>query len=167
MAAVTSAAVAIPSFIGLKAGANPAKVSVAAKVAASPVPRVSIKASLKDVAVAVAATAASAILASNALAVEVKLGGDDGSLAFVPSEFSVSSGEKIVFKNNAGFPHNIIFDEDEIPSGVDASKISMSDEDLLNAPGETYAVTLSEKGSYSFYCSPHQGAGMIGKVTVN
>ncbi|GMI91367.1 plastocyanin 1 [Hibiscus trionum] len=164
MATVTSAALTIPSFTGLKAGA---KVSSAAKVAASPVPRVGIKASLKDVGVAVAATAASAILASNALAVEVLLGGDDGSLAFVPSDISVSAGEKIVFKNNAGFPHNVIFDEDEIPAGVDASKISMSEEDLLNAPGETYAVTLTEKGSYSFYCSPHQGAGMVGKVTVN
>ncbi len=107
------------------------------------------------------------MLASNAMAVEVLLGGSDGSLAFVPNEFSVSAGEQIVFKNNAGFPHNVVFDEDQIPSGVDASKISMSEEDLLNAPGETYAVTLSEKGSYTFYCSPHQGAGMVGKVVVN
>ncbi|XVE94484.1 hypothetical protein REPUB_Repub02eG0013000 [Reevesia pubescens] len=167
MATITSAAIAIPSFTGLKAGATPAKVSATAKLSASSVPRLSIKASFKDFGVAVAATAASAILASNALAAEVKLGGDDGSLAFVPSELSVSSGEKIVFKNNAGFPHNVVFDEDEIPSGVDASKISMSDEDLLNAPGETFAVTLTEKGTYSFYCSPHQGAGMVGKVTVN
>ncbi|KAE8659832.1 Plastocyanin [Hibiscus syriacus] len=167
MATVTSAALTIPSFTGLKAGATAAKVSSAAKVAASPGPRVGIQASLKDVGVAVAATVASAILASNALALEVLLGGDDGSLAFIPREFSVSSGEKIVFKNNAGFPHNVVFDEDEVPSGVDASKISMPEEDLLNAPGETYAVTLTEKGSYSFYCSPHQGAGMVGKVTVN
>lgn len=101
------------------------------------------------------------------MAIEVKLGGDDGSLAFVPGDFSVSSGEKIVFKNNAGFPHNVVFDEDEIPAGVDASKISMNEEDLLNGPGEVYSVTLTEKGTYSFYCSPHQGAGMVGKVTVN
>ena len=168
MATVTSAAVAIPSFAGLKAtGTNAAKVSGTAKVSAPQLPRLSVKASLKDVGVAVVATAASAVLASNAMAVEVLLGGDDGSLAFVPSSFSVSAGEKIVFKNNAGFPHNVVFDEDEIPSGVDASKISMSEEDLLNAPGETYSVTLSEKGTYSFYCSPHQGAGMVGKVIVN
>ncbi|GLT91943.1 hypothetical protein SLE2022_098040 [Rubroshorea leprosula] len=167
MATVTSAAVAIPSFTGLKAGATPAKVSSTVKVVSSPASKFSVKASLKDVGVAVAATAASAILASNAMAVEVLLGGDDGSLAFVPNSFSVASGEKIVFKNNAGFPHNVVFDEDEIPSGVDASTISMSEEDLLNAPGETYAVTLTQKGTYSFYCSPHQGAGMVGKVTVN
>ena len=124
------------------------------------------KASLKEVGAAVVATAMTAMLASNALAQDVLLGGSDGTLAFVPNEFSVSSGDKIVFKNNAGFPHNVVFDEDEIPQGVDASAISMSEEDLLNAPGETYSVTLTEKGSYTFYCSPHQGAGMVGKVTV-
>lgn len=166
MASVTSASVAIPSFTGLKAGAV-ARVGGAAKIAAAPAPMVGVKASLKEVGVAVVATAATAMLASNAMALEILLGGDDGSLAFVPNSFSISAGEKIVFKNNAGFPHNVVFDEDEIPSGVDASKISMSEEDLLNGPGETYSVTLSEKGTYSFYCSPHQGAGMVGKVTVN
>lgn len=164
---MTSAAVTIPSFTGLKA-AGAAKVGAAtAKAAAAPLPKMSVKASLKDVGVAVVATAASAALASNAMAIEVLLGGNDGTLAFVPSNFSVGAGEKIVFKNNAGFPHNVVFDEDEIPKGVDASKISMSEEDLLNAPGEIYSVTLTEKGDYSFYCSPHQGAGMVGKVTVN
>uniref|UniRef100_A0A7N0U3N3 Plastocyanin n=1 Tax=Kalanchoe fedtschenkoi TaxID=63787 RepID=A0A7N0U3N3_KALFE len=168
MASVTSAAVAIPSFTGLKSsgGATPAsRVSASAK--ASPAPRLmEVKASLKDLGVAVAAAAASAVLASNAMAMEVLLGSDDGGLNFIPSEFSVAPGEKIVFKNNAGFPHNIVFDEDEVPAGVDVSKISMNEEDLLNSAGETYAVTLSEKGTYSFYCAPHQGAGMVGKVTV-
>ncbi|KAH7523460.1 plastocyanin [Ziziphus jujuba] len=167
MNTMTSAAVAIPSFTGLKAAGAAKAGAAAAKVAAAPVARMSVKASLKDAGVAVVATAASAMLASNAMAIEVLLGGSDGSLAFVPSNFSVSAGEKIVFKNNAGFPHNVVFDEDEIPGGVDASKISMSEEDLLNAPGEVYSVTLTEKGDYSFYCSPHQGAGMVGKVTVN
>ncbi|KAK1322121.1 hypothetical protein QJS10_CPA03g02341 [Acorus calamus] len=74
---------------------------------------------------------------------------------------------EIVFKNNAGFPHNVVFDEDEVPAGVNASAISMSEEDLLNSASKTYKVTLKEKGTYSSYCSPHQGAGMAGKVTVN
>ncbi|KAE9617266.1 putative Blue (type 1) copper binding protein [Lupinus albus] len=166
MVTVTSAAVTIPSFTALKANTTTKVVATTAKVSSSP-RLFSVKASLKDFGVAVVATAATAILASNALAVDVLLGSDDGGLAFVPNDFSVSAGEKIVFKNNAGFPHNVVFDEDEIPSGVDASKISMAEEDLLNGPGETYNVTLSEKGTYSFYCSPHQGAGMKGKVTVN
>lgn len=166
MAAVTSAAVAIPSFTGLKSSAA-AKPTAAVRVPSPAAPKLTVRASLKDLGVAVAATAASALLASNALAIEIKLGSDDGGLVFEPKEFSVASGEKIVFKNNAGFPHNVLFDEDEVPSGVDVSKISMSEEDLLNAPGEEYSVSLTEKGTYSFYCSPHQGAGMVGKVTVN
>ncbi|XP_021902702.1 plastocyanin [Carica papaya] len=168
MASVTSAAVTIPSFTGLKAGAVTTKASASVKVsAAAAAPRLSVKASMKDLGVAVAATAASVMLASNAMAIEILLGGDDGSLAFVPSEFSVSKGEKIVFKNNAGFPHNVVFDEDGIPGGVDAGKISMAEEDLLNAAGETFSVTLTEPGEYAFYCAPHQGAGMVGKVTVS
>lgn len=170
MATVTSAAVSIPSFTGLKAGAAASsRISSTVKVisAATPAPMLAVKASLKDVGAAVVATAASAILASSAMAIEIKLGSDDGGLAFVPGSFSVPSGEKIVFKNNAGFPHNVVFDEDEIPAGVDASAISMSEEALLNGPGEEFSVTLTEKGTYTFYCSPHQGAGMVGKVTVN
>ena len=164
MATVTYSAIANSSSTGPKASGA---ARAAAKVSAPPVPRLSIKASLKQVGAAVVATAASAMLASNALAIDVLLGSSDGGLVFEPSSFSISSGDKIVFKNNAGFPHNVVFDGDEIPPGVDAAKISMPEEDLLNGPGETYAVTLVEKGTYSFYCSPHQGAGMVGKVTVN
>nr|P20422.1 RecName: Full=Plastocyanin [Daucus carota] len=95
---------------------------------------------------------------------EVKLGADDGALVFSPSSFSVAKGEGISFKNNAGFPHNIVFDEDEVPAGVDVSKISQ--EDYLDGAGESFTVTLTEKGTYKFYCEPHAGAGMKGEVTV-
>ncbi|KAJ4781432.1 Subtilisin-like serine protease [Rhynchospora pubera] len=152
------AAVTLPSCTGIRAGSTARSVRPMA---------FSVRASLKQVGAAAVATAASVVLASNALAVEVLLGASDGTLAFVPSEITVASGEKITFKNNAAFPHNVVFDPDEIPAGVDASKISMDETDLLNAPGEVYEVTLSEKGTYSFYCSPHQGVGMVGKVTVN
>lgn len=167
MAAITSAAATIPSsFTGLKAGASSSKAATAV-VTARAVPKFAFKASLKDFRVAVAAAAAaSAMLASNALAVDVKLGGDDGSLSFLPGEFEVASGEKITFINNAGFPHNVVFDDENVPAGVDVSKISMDEEALLNAKGETYSVSLTEKGTYTFYCAPHQGAGMVGKVTV-
>ncbi|KAJ9546052.1 hypothetical protein OSB04_025759 [Centaurea solstitialis] len=168
MASITSSAISIPSFTGLKA-ATASRAATTVKVAATTAPpaRLSTRASLKDAAVAALAISAGALLASNALAMEVLLGDNDGGLVFSPSTFSVAAGEKIVFKNNRGFPHNVVFDEDEVPAGVDASKISMSEEDLLNSDGETFSVTLTEKGTYSFYCAPHQGAGMVGKVTVN
>lgn len=168
MASLTLAAVTVPSFTGLRSATTTATRAAGTTVSAKPSPMAcSVKASLKEAGVAAVAVAASAMLASNALAVEVLLGGDDGSLAFVPSEISIAAGDEIVFKNNAGFPHNVVFDEDEVPSGVDVSAISMNEEDLMNAKDETYKVTLKQKGTYSFYCAPHQGAGMVGKVVVN
>ncbi|XP_078441813.1 plastocyanin-like [Wolffia australiana] len=169
MASFAAATVTIPRFQGLKAGSSAAKVAAAAPRLVAPPAALSVRASsVKDTVVgaAVAAAAAGVLFAGNAMAIEVLLGSSDGGLAFVPSKFSVKAGEEIVFKNNAGFPHNVIFDEDEIPEGVKVSAISMDEESLLNAPGETYTVKLSEKGTYSFYCSPHQGAGMVGQVTV-
>lgn len=167
MASVTSSAVTIPSFNGLKSTiATSSRINTTTVKVITTTSKLSVKSSLKEVGIATVSFAASALLASNVLAAEVLLGDEDGGLAFVPKTLTVASGEKIVFKNNKAFPHNVIFDEDEIPAGVDASKISMSDEDLLNGPGDTYSVTLNEKGTYNYYCSPHQGAGMVGTITV-
>ena len=44
---------------------------------------------------------------------------------------------------------------------------ALSHEDYLNAPGEKYTAKFSTPGSYGYYCEPHQGAGMVGKVVVN
>ncbi|KAF3590366.1 hypothetical protein DY000_02023900 [Brassica cretica] len=167
MASITSATVAIPSFTGLKSTSSKPSAVVRIPTVASTSPKLTVKSSLKDFRVAAVAAAASIALAGNAMAIDVLLGSGDGALAFVPNDFTIAKGEKIVFKNNAGFPHNVVFDGDEIPSGFDASKISMDEQDVLNGPGETYEVALTEPGTYSFYCAPHQGAGMVGKVTVN
>lgn len=156
MATLSSAAVTAPSF------AAPARASAGRRASSSFRVRASLGRAAGTAAVAVAA---SALLAGGAMAQEVLLGANGGVLVFEPSEFTVKAGDTITFKNNAGYPHNVVFDEDEVPSGVDAAKISQ--EEYLNAPGETYSVTLTVPGTYGFYCEPHQGAGMVGKVTVN
>jgi len=95
---------------------------------------------------------------------DVKLGSDSGGLVFVPDEVTIKAGESVKFVNNAGFPHNIIFDEDSVPEGVAAD--SLSREDYLNAPGEEYKVKFDKAGTYGYYCQPHQGAGMKGTIIV-
>ena len=126
-----------------------------------------VRASLgkKAASAAVAMAASAMLLGGSAMAQDVLLGANGGVLVFEPNDFSVKAGETITFKNNAGYPHNVVFDEDAVPSGVDVSKISQ--EEYLNAPGETFSVTLTVPGTYGFYCEPHAGAGMVGKVTVN
>merc|ERR1712176_867460 len=94
----------------------------------------------------------------------VKLGSDGGGLQFVPDSLTVKAGETVQFVNNVGFPHNIVFDDDAIPAGVNAEKISK--EDYLNAAGETVEIKFEKAGEYNYYCEPHQGAGMKGKIVV-
>lgn len=96
---------------------------------------------------------------------EVKMGSDSGLLAFVPAKITICKGDTITWINNKAGPHNVVFDEDNIPAGVDQEKISMIDEQL-GEEGETFTRTFETVGNYDYYCEPHRGAGMNGVVTV-
>lgn len=167
MASLAAAAVSVPSFCGLKANPKAIVTSTKTNVVRMVPVRAAMASSdaLKNVGKALFAASSSLLLAASAGAVEVKMGAEDGALVFLPSTFSVKAGESITFVNNKGFPHNIVFDEDEVPAGVKVD--ALNHEDYLNAPGESYTVTLKTPGSYSFYCEPHQGSGMKGTITVS
>ena len=89
------------------------------------------------------------------------------TLAFVsqPNKITVAKGETVEFVNNKAFPHNVVFDEDNVPDGVNADAISH--EDYLNGPGEKVTNKFDTPGTYGYYCEPHQGAGMTGTIVVN
>merc|ERR1712025_1299751 len=76
---------------------------------------------------------------------QVLLGSDSGGLVFVPDTLTIKAGETVEWKNNAGFPHNIVFDEDNVPEGVAAD--SLGKEDYLNAPGETHTAKFDKAGT--------------------
>tara|TARA_Y100001968_G_scaffold330170_1_gene381282 strand:+ start:1353 stop:1712 length:360 start_codon:yes stop_codon:yes gene_type:complete len=97
------------------------------------------------------------VSSAQAKTVEVKLGTDAGMLAFEPSTINISSGDSVKFVNNKLAPHNAVFDGHE----------ELSHPDLAFAPGESWEETFSTAGTYDFYCEPHRGAGMVGKVVVN
>ena len=89
--------------------------------------------------------------------VEVKLGTDAGMLAFEPSTVTISTGDSVKFVNNKLAPHNAVFEGHE----------ELSHPDLAFAPGESWQETFNSAGTYDYYCEPHRGAGMVGKVVVN
>ena len=88
--------------------------------------------------------------------VEVKMGSDSGMLKFVPETVTIKAGDTIKWSNNKMSPHNVVFEND-------AEK---SHKQLVFSPGESYETTFKEPGEYSYYCEPHRGAGMVGKVIV-
>ncbi|NJL80082.1 MAG: plastocyanin [Richelia sp. RM2_1_2] len=99
----------------------------------------------------------------------VKLGSDKGMLAFEPAKLSVQPGDTIKWVNNKVPPHNVVFDAAQNPGkSADLAK-SLSHKQLVMSPGQEFTTTIpadAPAGEYTFYCEPHRGAGMVGKVIV-
>ncbi len=90
----------------------------------------------------------------------VNLGANNGRLAFEPNTLSVKPGDTIKWKNNKLPPHNVVFE---------GLAKNLSHNKMLFKPGEEFTTTIPSDlpgGEYSFYCMPHRGAGMVGKVIV-
>ena len=95
-------------------------------------------------------------LALPAWAVDVTMG-SGGNLVFEPSEISISAGDTVHFVNGMLPPHNVIVEDHP----------ELSHEGLIFAPGESFDVTFTDAGDYTFWCAPHKGAGMIGQAHVS
>ncbi|NJM88873.1 MAG: plastocyanin [Hydrococcus sp. RU_2_2] len=93
----------------------------------------------------------------------VKMGADSGMLQFDPPTVTIKAGDTVKWVNNKLAPHNVMFDGSKMDSAV-ATKISHKN--LVFSPGESFETTFSEPGEYSYYCEPHRGAGMVGKIIV-
>lgn len=94
----------------------------------------------------------------------VKMGSDGGLLKFDPPELTINSGDSVKWVNNKLAPHNAVFDNSKVPGDVSATKISHKA--LVFSPGESFTTTFDQPGSYTYYCEPHRGAGMVGTITV-
>jgi plastocyanin len=97
-------------------------------------------------------------------AVDVKLGSDGGQLVFVPDEVTIKAGESVTWLGNKGMPHNVVFDEENVPDGTDLAKLNH--EDMINDEGEKVTSKFDKPGTYGYYCEPHRGAGMNATVVV-
>jgi plastocyanin len=99
----------------------------------------------------------------------VKLGSDKGLLAFEPAKLTIKAGDTIEWKNNKVPPHNVVFDAAKNPAkSADLAK-ALTHKQLLMSPGQTQTTTFpadAPAGEYTFYCEPHRGAGMVGKIIV-
>jgi len=114
-----------------------------------------------------AAGVTAASVASPAYAAETKevlMGSDSGLLVFVPAKTQICAGDSVKWVLNKAGPHNVVFDEEAIPEGVDQEKISMDDQ--IGDEGDTFSMKFDTKGTYEYYCEPHRGAGMQGVLTV-
>lgn len=99
----------------------------------------------------------------------VKMGADSGQLQFVPAKLTVKPGDSVKWEMNKLAPHNAVFDASGVPNKDKALAKSLSKEKLMFAPGESAEITIpadAPTGEYTYYCQPHRGAGMVGKIVV-
>ena len=88
--------------------------------------------------------------------VTVKMGSDGGQLVFEPKVVTIKVGDTVKWVNNKAFPHNVVFD----------GHAELSHKKLAQKPKAELESTFNEAGEFTYYCSPHRGAGMQGKVVV-
>jgi plastocyanin len=103
------------------------------------------------------------VMPASAASYSVKMGTDSGMLQFDPANLTIKAGDTVKWVNNKLSPHNVVFDSTKVPGDV-AGKISHKA--LLFSPGESFETVFDTPGEYPYYCEPHRGAGMVGKITV-
>jgi plastocyanin len=91
--------------------------------------------------------------------------GPGGSLVFTPGTeqpLEIAPGTTVEFVWESD-NHNIVVDAQ--PEGANWQGTPGAPSKLYNA-GYTYTHTFDTLGEYSYYCQPHQTAGMVGTVVV-
>lgn len=94
----------------------------------------------------------------------VNMGTDSGQLVFQPDKLKICVGDSVSWVIVKGGPHNVVFDEENIPAGVSSEAISMDGQ--LGEEGETFTQKFTVAGTYGYYCEPHRSAGMNALLTV-
>ncbi|MFB6139733.1 MAG: plastocyanin/azurin family copper-binding protein [Halosimplex sp.] len=99
-------------------------------------------------------------------------------LAFEPKKIQVSAGTTVTFENTSSIGHTVTAYEDELPDGASyfasggfdseqAASDGYSDGQEGNVEaGESFEHTFETKGTYKYYCIPHEMNGMVGFVKV-
>jgi plastocyanin len=103
-----------------------------------------------------------------AATVSIKMGSDAGMLVFEPANVTINPGDTVQFMINKVPPHNVIFNPKLVP-GADKALAKSLSHPQMGMDGQTFDITFPKDvpaGDYSYFCAPHQGAGMVGKITV-
>jgi len=94
---------------------------------------------------------------------------------FRPAGIRIQPGDIVQFKTVSGFPHNVQFYPNRIPTGARevlnrAMPQRMGDlaSTMLVQPNQSYTInfTGAPTGTYDFFCLPHQALGMKGTIIV-
>ena len=90
------------------------------------------------------------------------------ALRFEPATLSIQKGTTVTWRNTTGTIHTVTDDLGKAANKADAALPSGAqpwDSGNIN-PGETFQHTFDTPGTYEYFCTPHEAAGMVGTITV-
>lgn len=88
---------------------------------------------------------------------------------FVPAEIKISKGEVVHWKNTSDLIHTVTCDPDEV---INEKNVELPDgAKAFNSgrlkPGEEFKKQFNVRGTYTYFCIPHETLGMVAKVVVD
>jgi plastocyanin len=89
-------------------------------------------------------------------------------LGFSPEHVTIRVGETVEWRNRSPFTHTVTADAAKVATPADVS-LPIGAAPFASdpvPPGETYRHHFDVAGTYRYVCSPHEGLGMAGTVTV-
>jgi len=97
-------------------------------------------------------------------AVVVQIDGEE----FRPSKVTIAAGQTVEWKNNSGDPHTVtvVPDKAQVPADVALPKNAQPFDSGTISAGMTFSRTFKVPGTYRYYCTLHEGNGMVGEVIV-
>jgi plastocyanin len=92
-----------------------------------------------------------------------------GFASYDPTVVHVKAGESVEFRNTALITHTVTDDPKLAKDAKDASgpagATPFNSGDI--APGEIYTRTFTQPGTYTYFCTHHEGDGMVARVIVD
>jgi plastocyanin len=96
--------------------------------------------------------------------ITIKMGTTKG-LVFDPAVATISAGDTVTWNVDKLPPHNVQFNK----TPGDAALAASLSHKGLEGMGKSFSVTFpsdAPAGEYNYFCMPHRGAGMVGKIVV-
>ncbi len=89
-------------------------------------------------------------------------------MKFEPDNLTVPKGATVTFKNTGALVHTATDDPSKAQNPADAvlpPGAQPWDSGEVN-PGQSWSHTFDTSGQYTYFCIPHEAAGMVGHITV-
>ncbi len=90
------------------------------------------------------------------------------ALRFEPAALTVRRGATVTWRNTSATMHTVTDDPGKAANKADAALPEGAqpwDSGNIN-PGQTFQHTFDTPGTYKYFCTPHEAAGMLGTINV-